>query len=457
MNTLLSAAAASQPGDGGTDRTGQVLAIRGGRPLVGRVEVKGAKNLATKAMVAALLGETESVLRDVPDISDVQVVRSLLEVHGVTIDDDGDGVLRLDPSGAVSAHMEEIDAHAGASRIPILFCGPLLHLLGQAFIPDLGGCRIGDRPIDFHLDALRAFGATVDKLPSGIRLSAPNGLKGANIHLPYPSVGATEQVLLTAVRAKGTTELRGAAIEPEIMDLIAVLQKMGAIISYEPNRVIFIEGVDSLRGYDHRCIFDRNEAASWACAALATDGDIFVGGAKQPEMLTFLNVFRKAGGDFDIREDGIRFRRGGDVKPVVVETDVHPGFMTDWQQPLIVALTQAQGTSTVHETVYENRLGFTQALNKMGADIVVHPEGIASPDRRVARRALEQAAVVNGPTPLHGADVVVPDLRGGYSYVIAALAAEGESRVRGVEIIRRGYEKFLDKLTALGADFDVLE
>ena len=457
MNTLLSAAAASQPGDGGTDRTGQVLAIRGGRPLVGRVEVKGAKNLATKAMVAALLGETESVLRDVPDISDVQVVRSLLEVHGVTIDDDGDGVLRLDPSGAVSAHMEEIDAHAGASRIPILFCGPLLHLLGQAFIPDLGGCRIGDRPIDFHLDALRAFGATVEKLPSGIRLSAPNGLHGADITLPYPSVGATEQVLLTAVRAKGTTELRGAAIEPEIMDLVAVLQKMGAIISYEPNRVIFIEGVDSLRGYDHRCIFDRNEAASWACAALATDGDIFVGGAKQPEMLTFLNVFRKAGGDFDIREDGIRFRRGGDVKPVVVETDVHPGFMTDWQQPLIVALTQAQGTSTVHETVYENRLGFTQALNKMGADIVVHPEGIASPDRRVARRALEQAAVVNGPTPLHGADVVVPDLRGGYSYVIAALAAEGESRVRGVEIIRRGYEKFLDKLTALGADFDVLE
>lgn len=457
MNTLLSPAAAAQPGDGGAERSGQVLTIRGGRPLRGRVEVKGAKNLATKAMVAALLGETDSVLRDVPDISDVKVVRSLLEAHGVMIDDDGEGTLRFDPSGAVSAHMEEIDAHAGASRIPILFCGPLLHLLGQAFIPDLGGCRIGDRPIDFHLDALRAFGATVEKLPSGIRLSAPEeGLTGANIELPYPSVGATEQVLLTAVRAKGTTELRNAAIEPEIMDLIAVLQKMGAIISYEPNRVIFIEGVDSLRGYDHRCIFDRNEAASWACAALATDGDIFVGGAKQPEMLTFLNVFRKAGGDFDIAEDGIRFRRGGDLKPVVVETDVHPGFMTDWQQPLIVALTQAHGTSTVHETVYENRLGFTRALVQMGADIVVHPEGIASAERRVPRRELEQAAVINGPTPLRGADVVVPDLRGGYSYVIAALAAEGESTVRNVEIIRRGYEKFLDKLTALGADFDVI-
>ncbi|MBF4560685.1 UDP-N-acetylglucosamine 1-carboxyvinyltransferase [Microbacterium sp. VKM Ac-2870] len=451
MNTLLSASA-STPAEG----EGSVLEIRGGRPLSGRVEVKGAKNLATKAMVAALLGETESVLRDVPDISDVKVVRSLLEVHGVTVTDDGEGALRLDPRGAVSAHMEEIDAHAGASRIPILFCGPLLHLLGQAFIPDLGGCRIGDRPIDFHLDALRAFGATVDKLPSGIRLSAPDGLRGANIALPYPSVGATEQVLLTAVRAKGTTELRNAAIEPEIMDLIAVLQKMGAIISYEPNRVIFIEGVDSLRGYDHRSIFDRNEAASWACAALATDGDIYVGGAKQQEMLTFLNVFRKAGGDFDIYEDGIRFRRGGALRPVMVETDVHPGFMTDWQQPLIVALTQAEGVSTVHETVYENRLGFTQALNKMGANIVVHAEGLASPDRRVPRRALEQAAVITGPTPLHGAEVVVPDLRGGYSYVIAALAAEGTSRVSGVDIIRRGYEKFFEKLTALGADFDVV-
>ena len=454
MNTLLSDSA---PTPAGGNSLGQTLTIRGGRPLSGRVEVKGAKNLATKAMVAALLGETASVLRDVPDISDVHVVRSLLEVHGVSVEDIEDGVLRLDPSGAVSAHFEEIDAHAGASRIPILFCGPLLHLLGQAFIPDLGGCRIGDRPIDFHLDALRSFGAIVEKLPSGIRLSAPRGLHGAKIELPYPSVGATEQVLLTAVRAKGTTELRNAAIEPEIMDLIAVLQKMGAIISYEPNRVIFIEGVESLRGYDHRSIFDRNEAASWACAALATDGDIFVGGAKQQEMLTFLNVFRKAGGDFDIAEDGIRFRRGGALKPVTVETDVHPGFMTDWQQPLIVALTQAEGESIVHETVYENRLGFTRALVQMGADIVVHPEGIASSDRRVPRRALEQAAVINGPTPLHAADVVVPDLRGGYSYVIAALAAEGESTVRNIGIIRRGYEKFLEKLTDLGADFDVTE
>ena len=438
-----------------TEKPDKVV-IRGGNPLRGRVDVRGAKNLATKALVAAVLGETPSVLRDVPDISDVTVVRGLLQVHGVIVtESDTPGELLLDPSNVESAHFAQIDAHAGSSRIPILFCGPLLHRLGEAFIPDLGGCRIGDRPIDFHLDALRAFGAVVDKTYEGIHLTAPTGLTGADIHLPYPSVGATEQVLLTAVRAKGTTELRNAAIEPEIMDLIAILQKMGAIISVEPNRVILIEGVDRLTGYTHRSLFDRNEAASWAAAALVTHGDIFVAGAKQSHMMTFLNVFRKVGGAFDIDEDGIRFYRpNGDLHPVTIETDVHPGFMTDWQQPLVVALTQANGVSIVHETVYENRFGFTEALNQMGANIVVHPTGLPDHPRRVARRDFEQAAVITGPTPLHGVDMVVPDLRGGFSHVIAALSAEGSSTLSNVDLLRRGYEHFFDKLSALGADFD---
>ncbi|BDI21826.1 UDP-N-acetylglucosamine 1-carboxyvinyltransferase [Herbiconiux sp. L3-i23] len=431
------------------------LTIDGGIPLTGRIQVRGAKNLVTKAMVASLLGESESLLRGVPDISDVRVVRGLLEVHGVSVSHGVEsGDLILDPTNVRSAHMADIDAHAGSSRIPILFCGPLLHQLGEAFIPDLGGCRIGDRPIDFHLDALRKFGAVVDKLPSGIHITAPNGLTGATIELPYPSVGATEQVLLTATRAKGTTELRNAAIEPEIMDLIAILQKMGAIISVEPNRVILIEGVDRLDGYTHRAIFDRNEAASWASAALATKGDIMVEGAKQEHMMTFLNVYRKAGGKFDIYEDGIRFYHpGGELKPVVIETDVHPGFMTDWQQPLIVALTQATGESIVHETVYENRFGFTDALIEMGADITVHKNGLDGTPRRVPRRDLEQAAVIVGPTPLHGADIEVPDLRGGFSHLIAAVTADGRSRVSNVGIISRGYENLLEKLEALGARF----
>ncbi|MBT1633341.1 UDP-N-acetylglucosamine 1-carboxyvinyltransferase [Curtobacterium flaccumfaciens] len=452
MNSLVQDAAAAGARVG---LKSDEIVIRGGKPLVGRIEVRGAKNLATKAMVASLLGDTPSILRDVPDISDVKVVRGLLEVHGVRITDPARGELILDPSRVESAHFAEIDAHAGSSRIPILFCGPLLHKLGEAFIPDLGGCRIGDRPIDFHLDALRAMGAVVDKQVNGIHLTAPDGLKGASIELPYPSVGATEQVLLSATLAKGVTELRNAAIEPEIMDLIAILQKMGAIVSVEPNRVIFIEGVESLRGYTHRAINDRNEAASWASAALATNGDIFVEGANQQELMTFLNVFRKVGGGFDIQEDGIRFYRELDIlKPVVIETDVHPGFMTDWQQPLVVALTQAEGQSIVHETVYENRFGFTDALNEMGADIVVHKEGLPGHDRRVARRPFEQAAVITGPTKLHAANVRVPDLRGGFSHLIAALTADGESHITNVGIISRGYEHFIPKLRKLGADFD---
>ncbi len=458
VDTLIQGNTAAQKAEASLAVTADRITINGGRPLIGRIELKGAKNLVTKAMVAAILGETPSLLHDVPDISDVRVVRGLLEVHGVKVTDGpGEGDIVLDPSAVESAHFAEIDAHAGSSRIPILFCGPLLHRLGEAFIPDLGGCRIGDRPIDFHLEVLRNFGAIVDKEPSGIRISAPNGLKGAKVQLPYPSVGATEQVLLTAVRAEGITELKGAAIEPEIMDLINILQKMGAIISVDTDRVIRIEGVDYLHGYTHRALFDRSEAASWAAAALATDGDIFVGGALQQEMTTFLNVYRKVGGAFEIHDDGIRFfHPGGELKAVIIETDVHPGFMTDWQQPLVVALTKANGVSIVHETVYEKRFGFVDALVEMGATIQIHKECLTGMPCRFGQRNFSHSAVISGPIQLRGADIEVPDLRGGFSHLIAALTATGTSTVSNVGIISRGYENFINKLRLLGADF-VLE
>ncbi len=431
-----------------------VLYVNGGTPLEGTITVRGAKNFVSKAMVASLLGESPSVLRNVPQIRDVGVVTGLLELHGVAVKADAEaGTLELDPSNVESAHVADIDAHAGSSRIPILFCGPLLHRLGEAFIPDLGGCRIGDRPINYHLDILRQFGAVVDKRENGIHIRAPRRLQGTKNELPYPSVGATEQLLLTAVRAEGITELSNAAIEPEIMDLIAVLQKMGAIISVDTDRVIRIEGVDRLDGYTHTALGDRIEAASWASAALATGGDIMVKGATQPEMMTFLNTFRKVGGRFDVQDDGIRFwHPGGDLTPIVLETDVHPGFMTDWQQPLVVALTQARGLSIVHETVYENRFGFTDALRGMGATIQVYKECLGGRDCRFGQRNFHHSAVVSGPTPLEAADIVVPDLRGGFSHLIAALAASGTSTVRGISLIDRGYENFQHKLTALGAD-----
>ena len=432
-----------------------LLYVDGGTPLRGEITVRGAKNFVSKAMVASLLGEGPSVLRNVPQIRDVAVVTGLLELHGVTVGaDPAAGTLELDPRNVESAHVADIDAHAGASRIPILFCGPLLHRLGEAFIPDLGGCRIGDRPINNHLDILRQFGAVVDKREGGIHIRAPHRLRGTKIALPYPSVGATEQLLLTAVRAEGQTELSNAAIEPEIMDLINVLQKMGAIISVDTDRVIRIEGVDRLTGYRHTALADRIEAASWGSAALATGGDILVRGATQPEMTAFLNTFRKVGGEFVVDEDGIRFfHPGGDLRSIVLETDVHPGFMTDWQQPLVVALTQATGLSIVHETVYENRFGFAEALVGMGATIQVYKECLGGRACRFGQRNFHHSAVVSGPTPLAAAEIEVPDLRGGFSHLIAALAAKGQSTVRGIGIIDRGYEHFTDKLGALGAEF----
>jgi UDP-N-acetylglucosamine 1-carboxyvinyltransferase len=432
-----------------------LLYVDGGTPLSGEITVRGAKNFVSKAMVASLLGDGPSELRNVPKIRDVGVVTELLELHGVTVvADDKGGTLHLDPRNVEAAHVADIDAHAGSSRIPILFCGPLLHRLGEAFIPDLGGCRIGDRPINYHLDILRQFGAVVEKREQGIHISAPRRLQGTKIALPYPSVGATEQLLLTAVRAEGITELANAAIEPEIMDLINVLQKMGAIISVDTDRVIRIEGVDRLSGFQHTALSDRIEAASWASAALATQGDIYVRGANQPDMTAFLNTFRKVGGEFEIDDHGIRFfHPGGDLNPIVLETNVHPGFMTDWQQPLVVALTQAKGLSIVHETVYENRFGFTEALVGMGATIQVYKECLGGRPCRFGQRNFFHSAVISGPTPLAAAEIEVPDLRGGFSHLIAALAAKGTSTVKGIGLIDRGYEHFTDKLSALGAEF----
>ncbi|HTF07161.1 MAG TPA: UDP-N-acetylglucosamine 1-carboxyvinyltransferase [Asanoa sp.] len=442
-----------------------VLVVHGGTPLHGQIRVRGAKNLVSKAMVAALLGDEPSRLFDVPRIRDVEVVRGLLGVHGVKVTDGAeDGELILDPANVERASTDEINVHAGSSRIPILFCGPLLHRLGHAFIPDLGGCHIGPRPIDFHIQALREFGAVVDKTPEGMHLTAPAGLHGTKFELPYPSVGATEQVLLTAVLASGVTELRNAAVEPEIIDLICVLQKMGAIITVHTDRVIEIEGVPRLSGYTHRPIPDRIEAASWAAAALATGGEIEVLGAQQVDMMTFLNVFRSIGGEYKVTdtlppragspgtEGGIRFwHPGGELRAVALETDVHPGFMTDWQQPLVVALTQARGLSIVHETVYEQRLGYTEALNTMGATIQVYRDCLGGTPCRFGRRNFKHSAVIAGPSKLHAADLVIPDLRAGFSHLIAALAAEGTSRVYGVDLINRGYEDFESKLSALGA------
>ena len=410
--------------------TEDVLLVHGGNPLEGEIRVRGAKNLVPKAMVAALLGHEPSRLRNVPDIRDVKVVRGLLQLHGVTVlEGDEPGELILDPTHVESANVADIDAHAGsrASR-----SSSAARCCTASATPSSPASAAATSAAVRSTSTSTCCGSSARSSRSTRRapcLTAPQRLRGTKIELPYPSVGATEQVLLTAVLAEGVTELRNAAIEPEIVDLICVLQKMGAIISMGTDRTILVTGVDRLTGYNHRALPDRLESASWACAALATGGDIYVHGARQLEMMTFLNTFRKVGGAFEVDDDGIRFwHPGGELNAIALETDVHPGFQTDWQQPLVVALTQANGLSIVHETVYESRLGFTSALNQMGAHIQLYRECLGGTPCRFGQRNFLHSAVVSGPSKLQGGELVIPDLRGGFSYLIAALAAQGTSR-----------------------------
>ncbi len=429
-----------------------IVDVRGGLPLRGSIQVRGAKNSVPKTMVAALLTSEACELENVANVRDIDIVADMLSALGcgVTREDS-----RLSITAASVATADEgtlADFHA-RSRIPVLTCAPLLHRTGTALIHHPGGCAIGERPVNLHVRVLEAFGAKVESTPSGYTLTAPSKLTGAKYALSYPSVGATEQFLLAAVLAQGDSELSNAAIEPEIADLACVLQKMGALVTILPDRVIKVSGVESLRGFSHWSMPDRLEAASWACAALATDGTIKILGARQADMMTFLNVFRKAGGEFDVDRDGITFRRGeAPLRPLALETDVHPGFMTDWQAPLVTALTQANGISVIHETVYENRLGYTAALNSLGANIQVFTDCLGSTPCRFGSKNHEHSAVIVGPTKLHGSEVTIPDLRAGFSYFLAALAADGWTRIHGVSLINRGYENFLEKLKALGVE-----
>lgn len=427
------------------------MVLRGGKPLEGEVTLRGAKNALPKIMVAALLTQEKCVLRNVARILDVSITAELIHALGGEVREAEPGVLEICAANLRPMERSVLRDFSGRSRIPILTCGPLLARLGTAPVPSLGGCRIGSRPVDFHLRALQDLGAVLHEEAHDAHLTTTR-LQGNKIRLDYPSVGATEQVILSAVLAEGVTELSNAAVEPEIMDLIMVLQKMGAVISVDVDRVIKILGVRELRAYDHEAMPDRLEAASWACAAVATNGRIFVRHAQQAPMMTFLNRLRQIGGDFRVTSEGIEFWRAGErLRSTALETDVYPGFSTDYQQPFVIALTQADGVSIVHETVYEDRFGYVDALRRMGAQIQLYRECLGGLRCRFGQRNYRHSAVIVGPTPLHGADIEIPDLRAGFSYLIAALAAEGESRISNTRLIERGYEDITGKLRALGA------
>lgn len=421
--------------------------INGGAPLRGTIRAAGAKNAVTKLLVATLLTDQVCRLSNVPAIGEVAVTLRMLAGLGAHYEQAADTVTIQTKQLASRVPT----SYSGVNRIPILFLGPLLNRIGEAEVPVVGGCRIGSRPIDFHIAGLVAMGAEV-LTESDRMIARSRRLRGCHHRLPYPSVGATENLLLAAVGARGTTVIEGAAMEPEVIDLILFLQQMGAQIAIDADRKIVIEGVDGLHGGTHQVIPDRIEAASYAAAAIATGGDVTVRGARQIDMLSYLNVLTRVGGRFAPVDGGMRFYREGPLTPWHIETDVHPGFMTDWQQPTVVLLTQAAGASVIHETVYENRFGYTRALVSMGAKIQLSSQCLGRRTCRFVDGDFPHSAVVQGPTPLSPRELEIPDLRAGFAYVLAALIAQGRSRLRNIQYLERGYESIPDKLRALGVD-----
>lgn len=425
----------------------RVYRVSGGQPLRGEVAVAGAKNAAPKMIIAALLAPEASVLENVPRIGEVQLTLRICDAVGVRWRWLDESTLEVDPS-TVTGWRIPADV-SPEHRSCLLFIAALLHRTGRAQIAAIGGDAIGARPIDYHLQALSQLGVAVERDGAITRFHG-EVLHGADIRLPYPSVGATEQVLVAAAGAMGRTVLRNAAMEPEIGNLANLLRAMGARIKRAPGRTWVIDGVTSLHGARHRVIGDRLEAASYAAAAMATRGDVFVHGAESQHLQSFLAALRSAGGTIEPDAAGIRFRGPGRLLPATVETAPHPGFMTDWQPPLVVLLTQADGVSMVHETVYERRLGYVGALCEMGAVVDLRTDCLGSAACRFRGRGCIHSAVISGPTPLVGRELDVPDLRAGFAYLLAALVADGESTLTRVGNIERGYQAVLAKLRALG-------
>ncbi|MFI0486985.1 UDP-N-acetylglucosamine 1-carboxyvinyltransferase [Actinomadura sp. 9N215] len=415
-------------------------------PLRGDVTVRGAKNAVSKHMVAAMLADGPSTIGNAPDVGEVGITAGMLEHVGTAVER-SDGGVTVVPGPVSDPSVGK--AFTGLNRIPILMLGPLLHRAGEAFVPLVGGDPIGRRPVDFHVDALRAFGAEVTIESDGIHARASR-LVGTRVELPYPSVGATETVLLAAVRAEGKTVIRNAATEPEIIELALFLQRMGARISFAPDRRIVVEGVERLTGAQTRLAGDRIEAFSYLVAGLVTRGEVRVHGCPQDRLVTAITTLTRMGAEFEITDEWIMASAPDGLSPAAVQTDTHPGFATDWQTPLMVLFTQADGMSVLHETVYENRLAYVPALQSMGAEIEVYDTCLGGPACRYHDTAALHSAVVRGVTKLRGGDVTMPDIRAGFSAVLAAAVAEGPSTLRGVHHIERGYHRPVEQFRALG-------
>ena len=412
------------------------IIVQGGRRLQGEVAVSGSKNADLPILISSLLTSEPCIYQGIPHLVDISTTLKLLSGLGVDVDrdswakDSGDLTIRADRVKNVEASYDLVKT----MRASFLVTGPLLARFGRAHVSTPGGCAIGTRPVNLHLKGLSAMGATIDQVHGYVELRAEK-LRGAKIYLDLPSVGATENLMMAGSLAEGTTVIENAAKEPEIEDLAAVLNKMGAEVQGAGSDIIRIEGATSLRGVKHRVIPDRIEAASFVIAGLLTGGNVVVTGARPAHLDAFSIKLKEAGIDLAVEENSFGVKGNGKIKSVDLTTLPYPGFPTDLQAQMMVLMSVADGVSVITETIFENRFMHAQELDRMGADI----------------RLEGNRAVVRGVKELSGAPVMATDLRASVSLILAGLVANGTTEVSRVYHLDRGYERIEQKLSKLGA------
>lgn len=416
------------------------IIINGGKKLQGEVTVSGAKNSVVALIPAIILSDGVVTLDGVPAISDVDNLIEIIEVMGGSVKRDGE-TLEIDPRGVKDMPMPF--GKINSLRASYYFYGSLLGRYGQATVGLPGGCDLGPRPIDLHLKAFEAMGASISYEDESMRIATDAGqrIKGAHIYMDTVSVGATINTMLAAAKADGRTVIENAAREPEIIDVATLLNNMGARVRGAGTEVITIEGVESLHGTRHQVIPDRIEAGSYIAMAAAIGKGIKVKNVLYEHLESFIAKLEAMGVRMTVEEDAIFVEEQGDLKPVDIKTSPYPGFATDLQQPITPLLLKASGRGKIIDTIYEKRVNHVPELARMGADIQV----------------LGGQIVYNGPTQLSGAPVKASDLRAGAALVTAGLMAEGQTEITNIEFILRGYSNIIEKLSDLGADIRLIE
>lgn len=422
--------------------------------MKGEVSLCGAKNSGFKLMIASLYADKPSKIKNFSKIGDIYSTAEIIRELGGSVAFEENHSLWVSGLGLLKQEFSQTTGRL--SRASTCFIGPLLYRFGKAILPVPGGCKIGRRPLDRHIEGIKVLGAEVKESDSHYEIFGK--LKGGRYRFHKNTHGGTDIMIIAAASAKGKTILENAAAEPEIDDLIAFLNKMGAKIKRTKARTIEIEGVSNFVPADHFVMPDRNEAVTFACCALATKGDVFIKQANPKILVAFLKSVEEIGGSYEIKNDGIRFFHKGDLKALNIVTCPHPGFMTDWMAMWMILMTQTKGTSIVHETIFENRFAFVSGLQKMGAKIELFNPIVPNPDE-IYNFNLEDdkpenfhAARVTGPSVLHAAEQEITDLRAGASLILASLIAQGTSKLTNVEHVDRGYEKLDERLRILGAD-----